>query len=375
MVSFKVIDILNFITSFQLFLLAGFLLSYSRGRKLSNRILAVFFLAHAVPVFGSILVRWPPTSREPFLSLVGIFSSLVMLWGPLLYLYARSLANSRFGLRGRHTSHFLPLLLYWAYSLTFLRRSSPKLFLTSFKGTEFILFSALINLVLIAYMAATLLFLRNYRAELKKSRSSLHKIDLSWLSFICLSFGLIWIVGIVHSSAAIIRGAPLLFLTILNFTLLFITATIMVFFSLRQPEVFREDEEHLRYEKSPLAKTDADLYLNILLKTMDNAKPYLEPGLTILGLAKKMDIPARYLSQVINESLRLNFFDFINRYRVDDVKRKLREADGGGRTILEIAFDAGFNSKAAFHRAFTKFVGMSPTEYREKLNRADQEPA
>ena len=98
---------------------------------------------------------------------------------------------------------------------------------------------------------------------------------------------------------------------------------------------------------------------------MEEEKPFLVPAISIDELGQKTGISSRDLSQIINERLGCNFFDFINRYRVEESKRLLLDPSGGKKNILNILFEAGFNSKAAFNRAFKKHEGTSPSEFRK----------
>ncbi len=97
---------------------------------------------------------------------------------------------------------------------------------------------------------------------------------------------------------------------------------------------------------------------------MENDKPYLNPSLSLTGLANDLSIPHRELSQIINEEFGQHFYDFLNRYRVDESKRILKDPVNSKNTILEICYSVGFNSKSAFNTAFKKHTGITPTEFK-----------
>jgi AraC-like DNA-binding protein len=120
----------------------------------------------------------------------------------------------------------------------------------------------------------------------------------------------------------------------------------------------------MKYKKVRLAPGDADKYLNRLLHFMDSEKPYLDPSLSLAGLHKRTGIPEHYLSQVINGKLNRNFFDFINRYRIREACRILADS-GNHKSIIQVAFEVGFNSKSAFNRAFNKHVQMTPSDFKK----------
>jgi AraC-like DNA-binding protein len=99
---------------------------------------------------------------------------------------------------------------------------------------------------------------------------------------------------------------------------------------------------------------------------MDIQKVYLEPELTLTELAKKDGTNASVLSKVINKTYGLNFSDYVNRYRVNEVIRLLEQPEYQNFTLLAVAYDAGFNSKSTFNRAFKKVTGVSPKDYPKK---------
>ncbi len=76
-----------------------------------------------------------------------------------------------------------------------------------------------------------------------------------------------------------------------------------------------------------------------------------------------MGVSTHHLSQSINEILKLNFYELINRYRVEEAKNKIREETE--KSLLQVAFEVGFNNKASFNNAFKKHVGMTPSKYRQ----------
>lgn len=92
-------------------------------------------------------------------------------------------------------------------------------------------------------------------------------------------------------------------------------------------------------------------------------KLYQNPELTLTDLAKKLETNASVISKTINQGFGLNFNDFINNYRIDAVKNSFAIGEHKKSTLLGIAYDCGFNSKATFNRAFKKNTGKTPKEY------------
>ena len=120
-----------------------------------------------------------------------------------------------------------------------------------------------------------------------------------------------------------------------------------------------------KYRRSGLDKETGRVFLDELTGHVDTNKPYLEGVLMLPQLAQQLGISANYLSQVINEQLQVNFYDFINGYRVEEAKDLMRNAGPKNTNILNIALDSGFNSKSAFYTAFKKATSMTPTQYRK----------
>jgi len=103
-----------------------------------------------------------------------------------------------------------------------------------------------------------------------------------------------------------------------------------------------------------------------ILYLFEVEKIYRDEDLSLQTLSARLSLPAHHLSWVINETLGFTFSRLVNSYRIDEVKKRLGDPDEAGRTILDIAFEAGFNTKTAFNKVFKQQTGMTPSEFREK---------
>ena len=103
-----------------------------------------------------------------------------------------------------------------------------------------------------------------------------------------------------------------------------------------------------------------------ILTLFEVEKVYRDENLSLQALSTRLSLPPHHVSWVINEVLGQTFSRLVNSYRIDEVKRRLGESADAGRTILDIAFDAGFNTKTAFNKTFKQQTGMTPSEFREK---------
>ncbi len=108
-------------------------------------------------------------------------------------------------------------------------------------------------------------------------------------------------------------------------------------------------------------------YHSQLQELMLEERLYLDPDLSLKKLARQLDISGGYLSQVINQYESKNFFEFINTFRVDEVKRKMASSDFDHLNLLGIAYDSGFKSKSTFNLAFKKISGKTPSQFKKAL--------
>ena len=115
-----------------------------------------------------------------------------------------------------------------------------------------------------------------------------------------------------------------------------------------------------------LQADDLKRYQQKLNKFMDEHKPYLDPELTIEKLSDLTRIKKLSLSQTLNKGFNKNFFTFIKEYRVRHVETELKNQSNEERTIMDVAYMSGFNSKTGFNRAFKEVTGKTPTEYLEE---------
>ena len=120
-----------------------------------------------------------------------------------------------------------------------------------------------------------------------------------------------------------------------------------------------------KYETSSFKQSELIQIKEKLIQLMATQKPYLNPSLSLSDLAKKLSVPHRELSQVINESFNQNFYDFINKYRIAECKRLMNNSSDQKKTIIEIAYEVGFNSKSTFNKAFKKHTGLTPKEFKK----------
>jgi YesN/AraC family two-component response regulator len=127
-------------------------------------------------------------------------------------------------------------------------------------------------------------------------------------------------------------------------------------------------EDKPKYEKSSLTREKKDEILKKIKDLMEQEKYFTRNTLTLADISKKVNEPPHHVSQVINEKLKKSFFDVLSAYRVDEAKRLISGKETGNLTIEDIAERVGYNSKASFNKAFRKYTGQTPSEFRKNLS-------
>ena len=147
------------------------------------------------------------------------------------------------------------------------------------------------------------------------------------------------------------------------------------YMGIRQPEIFTGSYEYnlvfaglpsKKYKKSTLTDVKAEEYLQKLHRVMKVKKLYCRNDLTLQGVAKELSISHHHLSQIINQRLNQNFYEFVNRHRIEEAKKMVTDLAYSSMGISDIAYEVGFNSVTSFNSAFKKFTNMTPSQFRKR---------
>lgn len=147
------------------------------------------------------------------------------------------------------------------------------------------------------------------------------------------------------------------------FGALTVFAYILGFVEIGKRYLLSNKEVQPRYSTSSLSEQSAVMLYQELLALIREKKPYLDPDLSLKQLAEETGIKQNQLSQIINSQSGLNFFDFINKFRIEEFVSRYQPLMNSNVGIQQVAFQCGFNSKSTFNRAFQKIYGLSPTRY------------
>ncbi|PWJ59191.1 helix-turn-helix protein [Dyadobacter jejuensis] len=123
-----------------------------------------------------------------------------------------------------------------------------------------------------------------------------------------------------------------------------------------------------KYHSSSLSNSRLEEITHQLLRIMKDKKPYLDADLSLEYFADALSIPKHHVTEALNSSLHVNFYKFINQYRVDEC-RTLIENMSGSESLIQIGFASGFKSKSTFNKYFKELTGLSPSEYHERTSK------
>ncbi len=363
------------------FVFAVILFFQKRGNRGANKLLGVLVLLFSLRLaefagyWTNYLFKLPHfiffTATFPF------------LFGVMLYLYARALTKDNFKFAKTTIWHFLPFLIHAVYLLPFYLQSGDAKIETlqrfvladnpEISGRYFFIRGLQITHMLI-YALLTIGLLKKGRQKINGNVLSVESINLKWLRNLTIGFGGFILLSLLHFLELWAFGYR--YIVEVDYAIL-LSSSILIyavgFMSLRQPEIFSGAmiKKHApKYERSTLSEEKATLYLQKLTQAMKADKLFTNRELNLKNLAGALSISPHHLSQVLNEKLGQNFFDFVNRYRVEEAQRKLKDPLKRHFTILSIAHEVGFNNKASFNAAFKKHTGKTPSQFRESSEMA-----
>lgn len=364
-------------------LLLAVVLAIAERNRVANRLLSLVMLAFSVHLLSNLYLASGYYRSVPHL--FGVSYPLPFLFAPALFLYVKAAAQRASSLTRKDLLLFVPFVATIAYGLpVYLMRGEDKIALYEalVRGEGPVDLAVIDNLKIaygVALTAMSLRLLYRHAERVKNAYSNVDRVGLRWLRLMVLAGTGIWALALALQ-LVLLSG----FDRVERFDDI-VSVAIAVFvygvgyIALRQPEILiwgstEETEvtgpEGPRYERSGLSPELAARQRTRLLEAMADKKPYLNSDLTLPELADQLSMSPHNLSEIINTELDQNFYDFVNGYRVDEVKARLTDPRQRGVPLLSLALDCGFNSKSSFNAAFKKRAGMTPSQYRENSARA-----
>ncbi|QMW05882.1 AraC family transcriptional regulator [Spirosoma foliorum] len=364
-----------------------FFLTGERGKNISNRCHGLFMLVLSA-ISGEIFLNytnytfrllWTVDFSEPFNFLLGplfyffvfsrLWQRLPRRWGWHLVPFGIWLINSatwfyqpiEFKYNSYiHSQHpelpFIKQHLYWEEDVTELRHLISEMTLVS----------------CFIYAILALLAIRKASRQGASLRSSTKLKSLrlpSWL------FALVpFLIALVKPQFVRDVGDYLLatYIAITIYTNSFLVMSRSDFLRdepIAEPKISEPDstvEPKKKYEKSALSEEVEDAVLTKLARLIESEKPYLDSDVSLPKLASRLNTSPHHLSQLLNDRLGQNFFDWLATYRIAEAQRLLTDTTTAHLKIDEIAERVGYNSPSAFHTAFKRLTNLTPAQYRTK---------
>lgn len=359
----------------QAVVLSVFLLLPPNARQISNRLLVTVLLTVAAG-FGELFLYASGISfRHPNYAYIGTLISL--LQPPAIYLYTRSLMYRHFHILPRHAVHLIPfaigsVLFFIGYVPLSMADKIAMLRQQDLPGMPVSLSLALAyHAVFLGWLGYSLSQLRLFNSDIQRIFSDIARQQMQWLKFLLIGYVGLWTVSILcclvfylfrlsDKTAWVLLADGLTGFAFINGLLLY---------ALRQPAAFsgltQEDEALLEDIRPVKAPQPTATQVDSLAQFMRERQPFLDARLSLSQLARQLKMTPHDLSAMINNGLNQNFFTFISEYRIEYAKALLANPDEG-RTILDILYASGFNSKSVFNTAFKKNTGLTPSEYRRQ---------
>jgi AraC-like DNA-binding protein len=360
----------------QYLLLAVLLESTRRRNDISSHLLALILVLNTFKAIDVLLV-WSDSLRnivlawDPDILLLGGFA--YWLEGPLLYGYVSAVLYRDFRFKPLYLIHLVPVcvlgaILLWLYYL------QPDTTQVEMMGDLEFMWGGLMthtitlrNLSIMLYGSWCLYELHRYRRLLRDNYANLEDRERRWLTWFVSGFVLIasWAL-LIHAIGNRIGSdlANMLGICTNYFTFFFVNS--LVFISIRYTHLFDGIDDQRNIPAEPASPYFKQEQVERLQSFMAKEKPFLDSNISIELLAKRLSLPERTLSRILNQHFGKNFFEFINGYRVEEAKRLLRDAEHQNASMLDILAMAGFTSKSTFNTIFKKHLGQTPSQYRQE---------
>lgn len=318
-------------------------------------------------------------SGSGILFLTNLDNFVLFAIAPVLYLMTLNFVSPARRFKRKEWRHFIPFLLFLPFAVF---AAFQEIYPPSVSPTKNATSTDLVGILLVfaltvqvfTYLLLSYLKLRKHTQNITLFASSVEKIDLKWLQYLLLAIAVIlviWFSNIFFEIHALAQYSNIGY---------FICIYIVAYFNHQQVEIFpysKNDIENIKEiideneQKESLAKqkrfADEQLltHKTRLLQLMETDKIYLDDELSLPKLANLMALSPNDLSYLINEGFNENFFQFINKYRVEEAKKLLLSDKYTHLNILGLAFESGFGSKSTFNATFKKMTGHSPSEFQK----------
>lgn len=319
---------------------------------------------------------WYDTFRNTKINYILI--NFIAAIGPLVYFYVKSLTQAQFKFKRFDFIHFLPAIVYFVYRLFIFAYDAQQPGFNEVQNgvLEQWHYKYVIPFLTMFWYSAQLLYYAFafqlfwwHRQRIGQFFSNTQKVELNWiLNFLVVYTSLF----VLNSIFTVIDSSVIDLHWTQHWWTHLITSIVLIYVGMKG---YFSDYTQLKKINAPTVETIKETSIikneaneieplkSELLALMSKEQPHLNPDINLTDLSKMLNWSTNTLSSTINAGFDRNFKDFINEYRVKTFQQKIREGAHQQLSLLGIAFESGFNSKATFNRTFKKFTNQTPSEY------------
>jgi len=362
-------------------LMATFLCSLSTGNRLSHKLLAAYLLVVVIDLSDVIFTDF----FRAYLDFDILRFNFSLFAGPTLYFYVKASIYDDFKLKIKHMVHVIPYViagLVMVPNFFSVNNAAKQLVYDNFTSVPEITFIHFMTFIQLGfYLLVIYKHLIRYRKIVVENYSDADRLNRSWLTQLIYLLTLSYIIalGRMYFRFSEFYMYERVVLTILISSVLLSICWIL-WQALHKPNLFSGVSSTIEVidKQASVTKTTTDSKLSaietekydvIVLQLRDymqQSKPFLDPSLSLEALAKQIKLPRNEVSLSINKITGQHFFDFVNSYRINLAAKMLITNDQQPqKTVLEILYEVGFNSKSSFNTAFKKHLLMTPSQYRK----------
>lgn len=331
---------------------------------------------------------------EKVVHTIGLLPFMVLVVGPLIWMYVRQVTGKKPLPRLLLAANFLPAVALWLLN-------APSVFRAGHDKIDG--WNALLNSTtaeLPAFYIALLLSIKahlgiylylswrsvsQFKAVAINLRADNSRSLLANMQFIVVAFFVLELTWVSLFAAQQLLGLGTLN-SVGDIWLLFVAFMVLAigFVGLQQPDLVFTPEEcklalqqnmsateqsdedsNVKYLHSALPESTSTLLSKELEEKIQQQRLYLNEKLTLTDLAKATDIKAHTLSQIINQSMQTNFYKLINGYRIQHAVELIDDTTVNW-SLERIALESGFNNRVTFSKAFKEVMDCTPSAYKKK---------
>lgn len=305
-----------------------------------------------------------PQQLSPLWQHIGNVIPLVVFMpiGPLLWLYFRACLTDNY-FNKKEWLHFLPIIfdlityaLAGGFYLGFLSQKQQL-----FNFIDY--YNIYIDLLRWCSLSIYLFISFQYLSIAQKNDAKNPILNNCKKLLSCfVVFQLIWLIFLVPYSLPQFRDQ---LIDVMGWFPIYIPLSILIYaIGIMSYQILRSNTNKQTLHK--LAPSTITAAIGLLTKAMETDQLYLNPNLDLSLVIAHTGLPQKTISTVLNQHYHKSFNEFVNHYRIETVKQKLKEGKMANYTLNGIAMTSGFNSQATFQRTFKRNVGLTPSQYLQK---------